>query len=315
MILLSGNSAHATFGAKKTRILYLITILVLVVFIAFGLASWLVFRGSQDRLVQKSKDKLIQTEVDNITSASGYIGEILTAAFTTAMGNLSVTEISDAFTNKKISAAQEEVDAELRRMKENGVLGLEEVLVVLLPTALNPEPMVILSSDESLVYEWEMPDYLLQAVEDGEPYLWMENGVPELSLSGEYLLVLQTTVAPDTGTEYVNIMAKPMSEEVSDIDDFFASEQKNTNLVLAIVILGSVFVVFIITFFVLSYLIRKRITRPIEELAAAAGEVMEGNLDVDIQVHEGGEFEDLERAFKEMVESFRRYIAKSVGEE
>ena len=71
----------------------------------------------------------------------------------------------------------------------------------------------------------------------------------------------------------------------------------------------------IITFFVLSYLIRRRITEPIEELAAAAGEVMEGNLDVEIKVHEGGNFEVLERAFKAMVEDWRTYIAKSVGEE
>jgi nitrogen fixation/metabolism regulation signal transduction histidine kinase len=41
---------------------------------------------------------------------------------------------------------------------------------------------------------------------------------------------------------------------------------------------------------------------------------MKGNLDVDIEVHEGGEFEGLERAFKEMVESTKRLIARSVGE-
>jgi len=61
--------------------------------------------------------------------------------------------------------------------------------------------------------------------------------------------------------------------------------------------------------------IGKRITRPIDELSAAAEEVMEGNLDVEIEVRRGEEFEGLKRAFKDMVESFRRYIAKSVGEE
>jgi len=74
-------------------------------------------------------------------------------------------------------------------------------------------------------------------------------------------------------------------------------------------------VVAIISFFVLSYLIRKRITEPIDELAATAEEVMQGDLEVEAKVHEGGEFEGLERAFKEMVDSFRKYIARSVGEE
>ncbi len=43
-------------------------------------------------------------------------------------------------------------------------------------------------------------------------------------------------------------------------------------------------------------------------------EVMTGNLDVDVKVHEGGDFEGLEYAFKEMVESFRKYIAKSIDD-
>ncbi len=42
---------------------------------------------------------------------------------------------------------------------------------------------------------------------------------------------------------------------------------------------------------------------------------MGGNLDIDVVVHEGGEFVELETAFKEMVESFRKYIAKSMGED
>ncbi|MBN2025707.1 MAG: HAMP domain-containing protein, partial [Actinobacteria bacterium] len=73
--------------------------------------------------------------------------------------------------------------------------------------------------------------------------------------------------------------------------------------------------VVIITFFVLNYLIRRRITEPIDQLAAEAEEVMEGNLDVEVEVHEGGEFQNLERAFKEMVQSIRKYIIRSTGEE
>jgi nitrogen fixation/metabolism regulation signal transduction histidine kinase len=71
--------------------------------------------------------------------------------------------------------------------------------------------------------------------------------------------------------------------------------------------------IIIVTFFGLRLMIRKRITEPIDILSAKAGEVMEGNLDVYVMVHKGGEFEGLESAFKEMVESMRAYIEKSVG--
>jgi nitrogen fixation/metabolism regulation signal transduction histidine kinase len=84
---------------------------------------------------------------------------------------------------------------------------------------------------------------------------------------------------------------------------------------MGLVIFGSIIVVILITFFVLSYMIRKRITDPVDQLAAAAEQVNEGNLDVEITVHEGGEFEGLERAFKQMVESWQKYIDKSLGEE
>jgi nitrogen fixation/metabolism regulation signal transduction histidine kinase len=77
----------------------------------------------------------------------------------------------------------------------------------------------------------------------------------------------------------------------------------------------SVFVVAIISFFILSLMLRKRITEPIDELAATAEEVMQGNLDVEVAVHEGGEFEGLEGAFKEMVEDFRRFIARSMDDQ
>ena len=106
-----------------------------------------------------------------------------------------------------------------------------------------------------------------------------------------------------------------MAEKIASINKFYDEERNKINLMLWETMLISIVVAILITFFVLSYLIRKRITEPIDELFAAAEEVMEGNLDVQIEVKEGEEFEGLKRAFKEMVESFRKYIAESVGEE
>lgn len=299
----------------KARILYLISVLVIAVFVVYALVSWLTFRGSQNRLVEKSREKIIQTQVDNITSTTEYLSSLFIPMFNEKLGELKPQEIASAFANKQISEAQRELNAELKRVSELRIQGQVALLVILMPTPLNPEPLVILSSDENLVYEWEVPDYLVQAIEDGEPYIWMENGVPELSLQGQYVMVLNRYEDPETRSTTVSVSVKSMREELAEIEGFFDEERTRINLVMGIVVIGSVVVVFVITFFVLSYLIRRRITEPIEELAAAAGEVMEGNLDVEIKVHEGGEFEVLERAFKEMVESFRKYIAKAAGEE
>ena len=102
-------------------------------------------------------------------------------------------------------------------------------------------------------------------------------------------------------------------DSIAEIEGFYDQERNRINMVLAGVIGGSILVVFLISFFILSYLIRRRITEPIDELSAAAERVMEGDLDVNITVHEGGDFQGLERAFREMVASFRKMIARSVG--
>ncbi len=302
-------------SSGKARILYLITGLVIAVFVAYGLVTWFTFRGSQNRLVEKSRDKLIQTQVDSIKSTTEYLSSLFVPMFNQKLGELKPQEIANAFANKEISEAQRDLNAELKKVAELRIQGQVALLVILMPTPLNPEPLVILSSDESLVYTWKVPDYLVQAIEDGEPYIWLEDGVPELSLQGQHVLVLNRYDDPRTGSTTVSVSVKSMGEELAEMEGFFDQEQNRINLILGLVVVGSVVVVFVITFFVLSYLIRRRITEPVEELAAAAKEVMEGNLEVEVKVHEGAEFEILERAFKEMVESFRKYIARSVGEE
>ena len=50
----------------------------------------------------------------------------------------------------------------------------------------------------------------------------------------------------------------------------------------------------------------------LEELSEAAGRVMQGDLDVEIAVREGEDLAGLQRAFREMVESLRRLISRSV---
>lgn len=312
---MSDLSTHSSRSSGRVRILYLVTTLVIAVFIVYGLVSWLTFRGSQSRLIEKSREKLIQTQVQSITSTADYLSSIFIAMFEEKLDRLKPEEMAIAFANREITEAQKALVEEFKKVTEKGLQGQELLLVILLPTPLNPKPTVIISSEESLIYEWEVPDYLAKAIDEGDSYIWMEEGIPELDLQGEYVMVISRFDDQETGGATASVSVKSMKEELADIEGFFDQERSYINLVMGAVVLGSVLVVFAITFFILNYLIRKRITEPVEGLAAAAGEVMEGNLDVEIEVHRGGEFEVLERTFKEMVESFRKYIARSVGED
>jgi nitrogen fixation/metabolism regulation signal transduction histidine kinase len=122
-------------------------------------------------------------------------------------------------------------------------------------------------------------------------------------------------MSPTSGTEVGYVFVKDMSDRVAEVNAFYEDERSGVDLLLWLTMIISILVVGVISFFVLSHLIRKRITEPIDKLTATAEVVMEGNLDVEVEVQEGGEFEVLEAAFKEMVESFRNYIAKSVEED
>jgi methyl-accepting chemotaxis protein len=128
-------------------------------------------------------------------------------------------------------------------------------------------------------------------------------------------LTLTPVDNPLTPDDFVYISVKPFSEEIARIDDFYSSERNRVSLILALVIGGGIVFIFLITFFILRRMIYKQITQPIDELTGMAEEVMEGNLDVEIAVREGKEFETLKRAFKEMIGSVRSMLGKSVGRE
>ncbi|MBN1288086.1 MAG: HAMP domain-containing protein [Actinobacteria bacterium] len=49
-----------------------------------------------------------------------------------------------------------------------------------------------------------------------------------------------------------------------------------------------------------------RITEPIDELADAAEQVIAGNLDMEVPVRRGEEFEGLKNAFNEMLRNIRK---------
>jgi len=304
-----------TSRRKRSSILYLVTLLIILVFVAFAVTSWLISRQTQESLVNKSRDKLIQGSVEDIAAMVNNASRLLVPIFVQKLGAMKPEEVSEAFRSQRITEAQHELDRELKRWVDAGLPGMEYFMVVVFTATSDIGPTVYLCNDENLVYKWEIPDYLLQAIEEEKPYLLMEDGIPELDLGGPQVVTFHKL--PGVGTDTINytLSVKSLEREITDIEAFFHDQRKSANLLFALAFIIALAVLVTISYFVLSHLLRKRITEPIEELAEAAGQVMEGNLDVEIRVHEGGDFAILERAFKEMVESFRKYIARSVGDE
>lgn len=306
------------FKRKRSRILYEITGLIVVVLVISGLVTFFLVRNSQNELIDKSVDKVIETEANNISSALDYLVLLELQSDTTGinLADFDDTQFFADIAQGKLTDFQKTADEGMKRMVDAGFFDLEYIFVLVPSSALVNEPFVMVSSDESMVYNWEVPDYLAEAMESGEPYLLLEDGVPELGLEDYQLMIIEMDESPVTeGFYYSYVCVIPMQERIDAINAYYDEERSSVSLTLALSVFISILAVVIITFFVLNYLIRRRITEPIDQLAAEAEEVMEGNLDVEVEVHEGGEFQNLERAFKEMVQSIRKYIIRSTGEE
>ena len=309
---------------KRSRILYEVTGLVVILVIASGLLTFFFVNASFDRLVDKSIDKVVEEEAETIHTGLRYVAENESEAIIGDYKQFSVEEMVEMTTTSMETGEMSELGRKaterLQKLVENGVLGVELILdVSMARPPVIPEDLIVVSTNEEL-FNMKVPEVVVSAIEEaeksGKMYLYLEEGVPELGLEGEYLLSLYNMSELDPlfmGTWGAHFV--PMHEAVASIEDFYNSEKNRAILIIGLIILGTVLLVILITFFVLSHLIRKRITEPINALSSAAGEVMEGNLDVDVEVHEGGDFEGLEQAFREMVESIKKFIARSVGEE
>jgi HAMP domain-containing protein len=304
------------FKARRSRILYQVTALVIAVLIISGLVTFFLVRNSQEKLIEESIDKVITTEVENLSNTFDYLISTMVVAQSETLNVQDVMAFSADILAGKITDVQRYAIDQYKTMVDSGFFGTEYIILILPSSGVITEPFIMASNDESLIYNWELPDNIAQAMDEGESYLLLEEGIPELDLEGAQLVIFTHTPSPFLPDyDVVNISIIPMQEKIDSINAFYDSERNSISLTLGLVVLVSIIVVALITFFLLNYLIHKRITEPVDELAAAAEQVMQGNLDVEITVHEGGDFEGLERAFREMVESFRKYIARSTGEE
>jgi len=135
-------------------------------------------------------------------------------------------------------------------------------------------------------------------------------------MEGEYLITLGKVKSPFIpGLDFTYVGSKPMHDEIAAVNALFDEEMRSANTLMAIALAVTIAFILLVIFLLLNRLIRKRITEPIDRLSGSAEKVMRGDLDVEIGVHDKGEFAGIEYAFREMVRSFRIHIARSVGEE
>ncbi|MBN2025544.1 MAG: hypothetical protein JW854_02100, partial [Actinobacteria bacterium] len=261
------------FKRKRSRILYEITGLIVVVLVISGLVTFFLVRNSQNELIDKSIDKVIETEVNNISSALDYLVLLEMQSGASGMGltDFDDTQFFADIAQGKLTDFQKTADEGMKRMVDAGFFDLEYFFVLVPPSALVDEPFVMVSSDESMVYNWEVPPYLVEAMEAEEPYLLLEEGVPELGLADYQLMILEMDESPVTeGFYYSYVSVIPMQERIDSINAYYDDERSSVSLTLGLSVFLSVLAVVIITFFVLNYLIRRRITEPIDQLAAEA---------------------------------------------
>lgn len=303
------------FRKARSGILVQTTILVVILFFVFSGLSYHFFRKSLNRLIENSKDKFIEKRVELLYSGYDFLQEVILEIQSLSGITASLAEASQEFLSaipgKEISPIQKIDNDLLKTMADNNYSGIS-LLLVGIPEVqgMTSEPLVILASDEDIVYQ-EVPSSLVSLMEESESlrYVYLEDGVPELGLEGEYLVTMKLENVAG-GLSFGIFSFTSMHDEMAAINDFFDKGRRSAVLQVLLVAILSIAALILITFVVLNFLLRRRITDPIDELAATAESVMEGFLDVQVPVRRGEEFEGLKVAFNEMINSLRNMLSK-----
>ena len=302
-------------GRKRSRILYQMTAFLVVLFILSGLAIFFSFNAIRNRQFRESVDYMLQDHYENASQSYDYIYKLFGYLAYLTLPEIDYTEEVRAYLEKRPTPVTEYYSAWLKKMVDDGFLGADIMFVIQPPSALTPQPQVYVSSDPSLIFKWRVPDYLMQAIDEGASFLYLPNGIPELGLNDETSVVFKRHDfnTPSIDMKIVYVGAGSVHDKVVAANDFYNHQRRASTISLALIMLLSSIILSLLSFFGLGYLIRKRITEPIDGLAATAEEVIDGNLDVEIDVQEGEELEGLKYAFNELLESFRKLISKSIS--
>ena len=283
-------------------------------FLISGSVNFIIFNHWQNNLVDKSVNEMIKEISGHFSGLSVFVRNTLDPLVTeklaeNAIPNLTIQEQANFILDKKTYEYQAFYNQLSKDIVDRVLLGLEKVIVVLAGFGVPRGAMVVVSDDVSLIYDWPVPDYLVKAMKKDTPYLYFEKGIPELGLEGEQVITIKTFRT--MGLYHAYMGAISVHKEIAEMRSFYSREKRDLYLTLIPVVIGTLIILVLMTFLALSFLIRRQITRPANELSAAAEQIMDGHLDVEIPLREGEELEGLKRLFREMVEGFRTLITKS----
>ena len=297
-------------GRKTPKFLYQVTILIVVVLLLTGLATFLLMYTSQKKLADKSLDYIIQQDMgESYAGAFAMTIERLAPESLEQLSGMSSAEFLDDLQNQRLSEAQASIDSKTEEILKAEFLGLEKVLLIVSPSSLVPEAVVWGGNDESLIYNWTVPDYILNATENNQDYIFLKDGVPELGLDEEYLVLMHRVEIPSLpGIDITYVGIGSVHEEYTAITSFYQQQRKNTTLVLLVMLIVSILLTLLVMFLVLNHLVKDRLLKPIEEFSEAAKAFDETGKPRDVVVRPGEEFEGLKRNYNSLMQNFRRYI-------
>jgi HAMP domain-containing protein len=320
IVMKGGTPGNSSTGSNRaqSKTLYQITALLVVLLLASGLVIFFLVGSAQKNQLQESKDKLINVEASDVATSFDLVTQAYSQQAMDIAFKSDLMKTAQAVLNKEISETQAYIDNVYKGIIDSGTLGMSYLMFINLNApGLSQDPILLVSSDPSLIYHWDVPQYLVDAVNEGKTYLYKENGIPELGLEGEQLIIIKRMEIEAMGINLVGFYVgiKPMHEDVAAINDYYNKGMNKLILILGLSVFISILGVILISFFILNFLLRKRITEPIEELTAAAGQVMEGSLDVEIKEHPGSDFVVLERAFREMLDTLKKLFDRSMEDQ
>ena len=300
--------------AARSRTLYYTGLFVTVIFLAFAVAGFLAYNHWQNGLIEDSVQETVRGISGYFGNDSAFIRYTLDEMITEkllseGMESLSLDQQFFMIEQKQVSSYQRFYNQFCGELVAKGVMGLEAVMVILAGPGIPGGSTVVVSNDESQVYDWEVPAFLLDAIENGTPSLYFQNGIPELGLEGEQFVGIETFPILNLKQAYVGV--RSLRGEVGEIRDFYAEERGEVFAKYVPMVMGFLAAFLLLILLGLGFLVRRNITHPVEELSAAAEKVMQGDLDVDIPVREGEDVAVLQRAFRELVESFRKIVSRS----
>ncbi|MBN1288776.1 MAG: HAMP domain-containing protein [Actinobacteria bacterium] len=316
----SGKAGAGAFLKPRATVLFQVIALFTIVFIAAGAFFMITVRSSMDSLVESSKESLIETQAELILSSHAY-GATLSVSMNKAEGKSTSVDpemikgFISGIQNKEVSQYQKNMGETLRLMAEYDLFNYAMLVCIVPPGPLADDYMVVISSDEKFLYTKPPRELIDLFDEEEDSYVFFENGIPSMEINEPFLATSYRLKSTSLGSmEILLVDFKPMGEEVEAMDEFFDSENNDLTLTMGIVIGISTLLLILVTIFLLSYLIRKRITGPVDELVSAANAVMDGDLDVQVQVKAGEQLESLKTAFNKMIVSLRELIEKSMEE-